>query len=180
MQNPAAGSSSPVGPPPGGPILFESVPTPGSPEPVLNSEIPSPKSQISVVLDPIADSDSPADSLTAIFGIATDEALLSAHSKAAESYADNSRRAIAAAVLGGLSIPLSGLALINAAWGRLPAPALGFLGILTGLIASQEIQRSGGRKTGRRLAIAGIVTGIVGAFLGPVVIAPLGRPRKNR
>ena len=31
-----------------------------------------------------------------------------------------------AAALGGLSIPLSGLALINAGWSRLPSTALGF------------------------------------------------------
>jgi uncharacterized membrane protein HdeD (DUF308 family) len=115
-----------------------------------------------------------------MIGIAADEGLLAAQNKAAEFHAGNSRRAIAAAVLGGLSIPLSCLALINAAWSRMPATALGFIAILTGLIASQEIQRSGGRKTGRRLAIAGIVTGIVGTFLGPVIIAPFGRPRKGR
>ena len=81
--------------------------------------------------------------------------------------------------MGGLSIPLSGLALINAAWSKLPATALGFVALLTGLIASQEIRRSGGRKTGRRQAITGIVTGVIGIFLGPV-IALLARPRKGR
>jgi hypothetical protein len=153
---------------------------PGSPEQSFKSEIPNPKSQISVPVNPASNAGSPSDSLAAMIGIEADEALLSVQSKAAGLHADNSRRAVAAAVLGGLSIPLSGLALVNAGWSRLPAPAVGFLGILTGLIASQEIQRSGGRKTGRRLAIAGIVTGIVGSFLGPVVVAPFGRPRKGR
>jgi FtsH-binding integral membrane protein len=115
-----------------------------------------------------------------MFGITADEALLSARNKAAGFVADSSRRAFAAAVLGWLSIPLSGLAFINATWSKLPAPALGFVAILTGLIASQEIERSGGRKTGRRLAFTGIVTGIVGSFLGPVVIASFGRPRDRR
>jgi hypothetical protein len=114
-----------------------------------------------------------------MFGIAADEALLSAQNKSAGFDADNSRRALLAAVLGGLSIPLSGVALVNAAWSRMPATALGFVAILTRLIASQEIERSAGRKTGRRLAITGIVTGIVGVFLGPLVIAPFGRPRKG-
>ncbi len=114
-----------------------------------------------------------------MFGITADEALVSAQSKAAGFEADNSRRAVAAAVLGGLSIPLSGLALINAGWSRLPATALGFVALLTGLIASQEIRRSGGRKTGRRHATTGIVTGVIGVFLGPV-IALFTRPRKGR
>ena len=143
-----------------------------SPQQRAQSEVRNSKSQIAVA--------SPPDSLAAMIGIAEDEALLSARSKFAGSYADNSRRAIAAAVMGGLSIPFSGLALINAGWSRLPATALGFVAILTGMIASQEIERSGGRKTGRRMAIAGIVTGILGSFLGPLVIAPLSRPRKGR
>jgi hypothetical protein len=184
--HPGAGTDSKRIGPPGSPeaspqsYTHPGANTPGSPELSSKSEIPNPKSQISVPVNPASTPGSPSDSLAAMIGIEADEALLSVQSKAAGLHADNSRRAVAAAVLGGLSIPLSGLALVNAGWSRLPAPAVGFLGILTGLIASQEIQRSGGRKTGRRLAIAGIVSGIVGSFLGPVVIAPLGRPRKGR
>jgi hypothetical protein len=158
MQVPAASANPIVDTHPG-------VNTPGSPE--LKSEITTP-------LDPVTPSESPRDSLAAMFDIAADEALLSAQSRAAGFQADNSRRASVAAVLGGLSIPLSGLALINAAWSRLPSTALGFVAILTGLIASQEIARSGGRKTGRRQAITGIVTGIVGSFLGSFAQRPVG------
>ncbi len=140
--------------------------------PELKSEIPNRKSEIS---DPPA-----PEPLAALVDIAEREGLLAAQSRAAGAQAGNSRRAFTAAVMGGLSIPLSGLALINAGWSRLPAMMLGSAAVLTGLIAAQEIQRSGGRKTGRRQAISGIVTGIIGSFLGPLVIAPLSKLRKGR
>jgi len=197
---PAAPATNPVAPPAGRKGLWSVMQTPGiagaqgrhdeesaskvpgagtdsirighPDSPGLKSEIPNPKSEI-------ASGASPPDALASMIGIAEDEGLLSARSKAAGFQAENSRRAVTAAVLGGLSIPLSGLAMINSGWSKLPATALGFVAILTGLIASQEIQRSGGRKTGRRQAMTGIVTGIIGDFLGPVVIAPLSRPRKG-
>ncbi|HEY2253663.1 MAG TPA: hypothetical protein VGH74_21465 [Planctomycetaceae bacterium] len=169
---------------PGAGTDLNKIGPPGSPGRNPKSEIPvskttGPKSNF---VAPVAtsNSDSPPDSLASMIGIAPDEGVLSAQSKAAGFHAKSSRRAVTAAALGILSIPLSGLALINAGWSRLPATALGFVAILTGLIASQEIQRSGGRKTGRRQAITGIITGIIGAFLGPLVIAPLARPRKGR
>jgi len=189
MQTTAAGKAQSddarTGENPGGPILSESVPTPGSQSlnpksPRPEEQGPNPKSQISTPSIPASPSSPPPDSLATMIDIAPDEGLLSAQSKVAGFEAESSRRAFTAAVLGGLSIPLSGLALINAGWSRVPATALGFVAILTGLIASQEIQRSRGRKTGRRQAITGIVTGIIGTFLGPVVIAPLSRPRKGR
>lgn len=113
--------------------------------------------------------------LASLLGASADEALTSASDKAAEALGINSRRAILSLALGIASIPLAFLALINAIWSRLPAPLVGFLAILTGLVATQEIQRSAGRKIGRQYAMYGIIAGIVGSFLGPVAMSGLGR-----
>ena len=113
--------------------------------------------------------------LATLLGASAHEALAEVSDKAAEVRGINSRRAILSLALGIASIPLAFLALINAIWSRLPAPLVGFLAILTGLVAAQEIQRSAGRKTGRQFAMYGIIAGIVGSFLGPVAMSGLGR-----
>ncbi len=77
--------------------------------------------------------------------------------------------------LGGLSIPLSFLSLIDVFWSKFPATLVGFAGILLGMQALSEIHHSAGRQTGRKLVIAGIISGVVGVFLGPLILAGVGR-----
>ncbi len=78
-------------------------------------------------------------------------------------------------VLGGLSIPLSTLALIDAFWSQIPAMLVGFAAILLAMQAASEIQNSAGRQTGRQLVMAAILTGVVGVFVGPLILAGVGR-----
>lgn len=86
-----------------------------------------------------------------------------------------SRVSVAACVLGLLSIPLALLALLPAVWWKVPATAVGFAGLLLGFSSASEIRRSRGRQTGTPLAAIGIVAGIAGMLLGPLVFVNLGR-----
>lgn len=86
-----------------------------------------------------------------------------------------SRRAILSLATGLLSLPTASLAMLdNAVW-NLPAFVLGFGAVLTGLAALGEIRRSRGEQTGRSLAVAGILFGIVGMFLGPTLFTDVSR-----
>jgi hypothetical protein len=113
--------------------------------------------------------------LQAILGMSTQESLAATSEKTVRVRVSSSRRAVWSLGLGLASIPIASIALFNTVWSRLPAPLVGFLAILTGLIATQEIRHSGGRKMGRKYATYGIIAGIVGSFLGPVVMSGLGR-----
>lgn len=113
--------------------------------------------------------------LAALFGVHPHEPAVSAAGRSAQNRRGTSRKAIVAVCLGGLSIPLAFLALIDEFWTRFPATLVGFAAILLGMLAYSEIQHSAGRQTGKRLAIAGMMAGIVGVFLGPLVLTGIGR-----
>jgi len=82
-----------------------------------------------------------------------------------------SRRAMLSLTMGLLSLPTAVLAVFdNVVW-NLPALVLGFGAVLAGLAALGEIRRSRGEQTGRGLALAGILLGAVGMFLGPTLFA---------
>lgn len=85
-----------------------------------------------------------------------------------------SRSALPAAAAGAVSLPLSLFALLDSFWWRLPATAAGFFGMAAGLAAWNEIARPRSRRTGKSLAVAGVVCGVLGMFLGPLVLSPLG------
>jgi hypothetical protein len=48
---------------------------------------------------------------------------------------------------------------------------IGIAGVICGVLAKQDIRRSGGAKTGDGMALAGIITGAVGAAIGVANIA---------
>lgn len=131
-----------------------------------------PSAEVVVAAVPHVTSD-PA--LEALFQATAQASLATASDTAARVRARHSRRAIWSCALGVASLPIALLALIDTVWSRLPAPLIGFVAILMGLVASQEIQRSAGRVAGRKYAKYGIIAGIVGSFLGPVVMSGLGR-----
>jgi hypothetical protein len=85
-----------------------------------------------------------------------------------------SRVALLAAVAGGLALPLSLLAALESFLWRLPASAVGFFGLAAGLAAWNEVARPRSRYSGKGMAIAGIVCGVVAMFVGSLVVAPLG------
>lgn len=85
-----------------------------------------------------------------------------------------SRVALLAAVAGGLALPLSLLAALESFLWRLPASAVGFFGLAAGLAAWNEVARPRSRYSGKGMAIAGIVCGVVAMFAGSLVVAPLG------
>ena len=137
------------------------------------SEIPNPKSQIP---PPRPADAAPADeALADVFGLPRGETELLSHKHAAAVRTGRSRKGLLAASLGGLSILLSFLALIDVFWSKIPATLVGFAAILLGMQAASEIQHSAGRQTGRRLVIAGIICGVVGVFLGPLILAGVAR-----
>jgi hypothetical protein len=113
--------------------------------------------------------------LAAIIGIPPDSVALPAQHHAAAIPQGNSLKGMIALGLGGLSIPLSFLSLIDVFWSKFPATLVGFAGILLGMQALSEIHHSAGRQTGRKLVIAGILSGVVGVFLGPLILAGIGR-----
>lgn len=117
----------------------------------------------------------PADDLAALIGVHLDSAGPAASAASARIRRGRSIKALVAALLGGLSIPISFLALIDELWARFPGTLMGFAALLLAIQAASEIQHSAGRQTGRKLVVAGIVTGIIGVFLGPLILAGFGR-----
>ena len=85
-----------------------------------------------------------------------------------------SRVALMATVAGGLAVPLSILAAQESWMWRLPASAVGFFGLAAGLAGWNEVARPRSRRSGKGMAIIGIACGVVGMFLGPLIVAPLG------
>jgi hypothetical protein len=110
-----------------------------------------------------------------VIDVVPDDAGPSSHRHGAAVRAGRSRNGVLAACLGGLSIVLSFLALIDTFWSKIPATLVGFAAVLLGMQAAGQMQRSIGRHAGRKLVAAGIVSGIVGVFLGPLVLAGAGR-----
>jgi hypothetical protein len=85
-----------------------------------------------------------------------------------------SRPALAAAGLGVLAIPLAGLAALpHVAW-RVPALVFGLFGMSVGYLAVSECRRARGRRLGRSFAWTGVVAGLAGMFLGPLVMTRYG------
>ena len=147
------------------------IQNPNSEIPLPQSEVPVPKSEIPLP----ADADPSDAALAEVFGIPLEEPAFLSQKHAAAVRAGRSLKALVAASLGGLSILLSFLALIDAFWTKIPATLVGFAAILLGMQAASEIRHSAGRQSGRNLAIAGIVCGVVGIFLGPLILAAVGR-----
>jgi Protein of unknown function (DUF1559) len=85
-----------------------------------------------------------------------------------------SRGAVRSAILGGVAVLASGMALLPELYAKIPGTLVGFLALMVGLLAMGEIRRSRGRQTGRNWAGAGITLGILGMLLGPFVFSPLG------
>jgi len=85
-----------------------------------------------------------------------------------------SRGAVRSAILGGVAVLASGLALLPEVYAKIPGTLVGFLALMVGLLALGEIRRSRGRQTGRNWAGAGIALGVLGMLLGPFVFSPLG------
>jgi len=139
----------------------ESPPNDSPPTP--ESEIRNSKSEISV-----------DDSLGAMIGILPGDAGVSQSQSAGKGRARESIKGLAALCLGGLSIPLSCLALVDTLWSKFPATLLGFAAILIGMQAASEIRHPSGRHK-RRLAIVGIFCGVIGVFLGPLILAGIGQ-----
>lgn len=124
------------------------------------------------------DPDEADRALAALIGIPADEPLQSVRQRLAGGRAGSSLRARLALVLGVVSIPSSALALISAPWSRLPALAAGFAAIVLGLTAICDPRRGADSRVTRKLAVAGIVTGVLGMFLGPIAIAPQAPPAR--
>lgn len=160
-------------PPPATPPLvhFESeIETPESEVPGLSSPVPNPPGAAESPI-PI-----PSDNTFAsLIGIESDQPIVPAARPSSETGDKPLFKARLSLVLGGLSIPLSFLALIDAVWSRLPATAVGFAAVLVGMLVVTQSQRSAGREKLRKFAVAGMIAGVVGMFLGPLVLAGLGR-----
>ena len=112
------------------------------------------------------------DEIAALIGIPADEPLASARQRSARRGAGSALRGRLALALGLLSIPLSALAVIQAPWGRMPALGAGFAAIVLGLVALGDSERDANSRIRKRLALAGLAAGMIGMFLGPIVIAP--------
>jgi hypothetical protein len=154
-------------------VMQSPPPQPVPPPAPVRSEVPNPKSEIE---SPESNVSIPSDAALAdVIGILPDESGLLSQRHAATVRAGTSRKGLLAASLGGLSILLSLLALIDAFWSKIPATLVGFAAILLGMQAASEIQHSAGRQTGRKLVIAGILCGIAGIFLGPLILAGVAR-----
>jgi hypothetical protein len=85
-----------------------------------------------------------------------------------------SRTAVVSLLLGAAAVPCSAFALVPQVWAGMPATVLGFAALVLGWMALGEIHRSRGRQTGRLLAAVGMVSGIGGMFLGPLLFARVG------
>lgn len=119
---------------------------------------------------------SPTDEgLAAIIGISPQETSPLVERQVAGVRQGRSVKVLIALGLGVLSLPLSSLALIDEFWTQMPAMLVGFTAILLAIQAASEIQNSAGRQTGREFVMAAILTGVVGVFVGPLVLAGMGR-----
>jgi hypothetical protein len=176
LSRPEVAVSQPAAPVPKTPIPSRPPPVPASPPtqvPLAPAEISELAPATSANLAPAVPAADPA--LEELFRVTKADPFATTREQSASIEPKNSRRALWALALGVSSIPLSFLALVGTIWFRLPAPLVGFVAIIAGLIAAQEIQQSAGRLLGRKLAMGGIFTGIVGSFLGPVVLSGVGR-----
>ena len=106
------------------------------------------------------------------FVVAHEESPAQAKREAIQVQIGRSRGAILSLLVGLFAIPLTLLAARPEVWTRIPATVLGFGAMVLGLISFNEIQRSRGRQTGTRFAMAGMVLGTIAMFLGPLVVAP--------
>jgi hypothetical protein len=157
--------------------------TPPAPAlPPAQSEIQNPKSEIASpagtvsASEPQAAADAGPDAALAdVIGIPPVESESLTQKHAAAVRAGQSQKGLIAASLGGLSVLLSFVSLIDAFWSKIPATLVGFAAILLGMQAASEIRRSAGRQTGRRLVTTAIVCGVIGVFLGPLILAGVGR-----
>jgi hypothetical protein len=85
----------------------------------------------------------------------------------------DSRSAKLSVILGGLSLPISLIAIWPAIWTRIPPSICGFVALLLGFLGLSEIQKSRGRIRGKSAAFAGMGMGLLGMFAGPMIYSPL-------
>jgi hypothetical protein len=85
----------------------------------------------------------------------------------------NSRSATLSVILGGLSLPISLMAIWPAIWTRIPPSICGFVALLFGFLGLSEIQKSRGRIQGKSAAFVGMGLGLLGMFAGPMIYTPL-------
>ncbi len=78
-------------------------------------------------------------------------------------------------LLGVLAVPLSGMAMLQTFWAKLPATIAGLAALVLGLQAVGEIRRSRGKRTGMPSALFGMLLGVAGMFLGPMVVEEYGQ-----
>lgn len=83
------------------------------------------------------------------------------------------RSALWSLILGGLSLPVSLIAILPGFLTRVPPSLLGFSALIIGFTAIGEIQRLSGKRHGITHAVLGIVLGLAGMFAGPLVYSPL-------
>lgn len=169
--------------------LMHASPPAAPPPPVappaihFQTESENPKSEISSLQSPIPDRATPAalipippdNAFASLVGIEPEEMIVPATRQSSTTGHKSLFKARLSLVLGGLSVPLSFLALIDAVWSRLPATAVGFAAVLVGMLVVTQSQRSAGREKLRKFAVAGMIAGVLGMFLGPLALAGLGR-----
>ncbi|MEO1995390.1 MAG: DUF1559 domain-containing protein [Planctomycetaceae bacterium] len=91
-----------------------------------------------------------------------------------------SRNAKLSLLAGAISLVAALLASLPAIWAKIPAPLLGCGGLTWGYVAWQDIQRSQGRQTGKALAACGMLCGVLGVFLGPLIVSPWSARMQSR
>jgi hypothetical protein len=70
---------------------------------------------------------------------------------------------------------LAKLSLVLGIASMVASPPTAIAGVVTGVIARREIRRSGGAETGSRLALAGIITSLLGLTIVSVLLLALQR-----
>src|SRR5262245_23325914 len=119
--------------------------------PPAQSEIQNPKSEVASPAGTASASDpqpAPDAALADVIGIPPVEAESLTQRHAAAVRPGQSQKGLVAASLGGLSVLLSFLSLIDAFWSTIPATLVGFAAIVLGMQAASDIQHSAGRQTG--------------------------------
>ena len=84
-------------------------------------------------------------------------------------------RGLTALVLGGAAVLLALLDLWPQVWTRFPATIAGLSGIVLGMITILQLRRVGRPGIQSVFAASGVVLGVAGLFLGPLLLSPLGK-----
>lgn len=84
-----------------------------------------------------------------------------------------SRSALWSVILGGISVPLSLIAIYPAIWSRIPPSVTGFAALMLGFLAQGDVQRTQRPRQGLVLSYVGMGLGVFAMFAGPAIYAPL-------